>query len=119
MENLINLEAIMTKLECNVDHCVNNEKNCCCRPDILISGRQAIEEDETCCSSFAERSHASINEAENNNPEPLTEVRCEADHCIYNDDLECAADFIVVDGNYAKRQCDTQCDSFDCRPDAY
>ena len=51
----------MLKLTCSVDHCVNNEDNCCCRPDILVKGDKALENEETFCSSYTRRSNRSIN----------------------------------------------------------
>lgn len=109
----------MVKLKCYVNRCINNEDEICCRPEILVSGRQATESDDTSCSSFAERKNASINQTIFNSPNPLIRISCEAEQCIYNDELECAADFILMEGDYAKRACDTQCHTFDRRTDAY
>ena len=38
----------MTKLECSVDNCMYNEDQCCCKGDILITGKDAKNTSETC-----------------------------------------------------------------------
>ena len=44
----------MAELKCAVDNCAYNRSECCCKGDIMVGGKRACCEDETCCESFAQ-----------------------------------------------------------------
>ena len=44
----------MAELKCSVDNCAYNKSECCCKGDILVGGKHACCDDDTCCESFAE-----------------------------------------------------------------
>ena len=45
----------MAELKCAVDNCTYNSGRLCCKGDILVGGKNARKEDETCCESFRQR----------------------------------------------------------------
>ena len=45
----------MAELKCAVDNCTYNSDRLCCKGDILVGGKNARKEDETCCESFRQR----------------------------------------------------------------
>ena len=38
----------MAELKCAVDNCAYNRSECCCKGDIMVGGKRACCEDETC-----------------------------------------------------------------------
>ena len=44
-----------TYLDCYVTSCVYNGNRCCGKGDIVVEGKDARENRDTCCGSFKER----------------------------------------------------------------
>ncbi len=108
----------MTKLECNVTTCASNANNCCCRPDIQVSGPCACGCEQTCCSSYVEKSRsAAENACRYDQPNQELDICCDAKNCTYNADGKCAADCICVDccGSQTNTASGTECATFRCR----
>ena len=45
----------MAELKCAVDSCTYNSDRLCCKGDILVGGKNARKEQDTCCESFQKR----------------------------------------------------------------
>ena len=50
----------MAELRCAVDNCAYNRSKCCCKGDIMVGGKRACCEDETCCESFAQTGETAL-----------------------------------------------------------
>ena len=44
----------MADLNCSVDNCVYNKNEYCCKGDIMVGGKHACTQKETCCESFSD-----------------------------------------------------------------
>ena len=104
----------MTRLDCNVVHCMYNADKKCSKNDILVEGSEASMPHETCCSSFREQGS---NYSKNAVGEPKTslEVHCKAVNCTFNDNQKCRADHIGINGVNACVVAETECASFRCK----
>lgn len=101
----------MAELGCSVKNCVYNKDEYCCKGDIMVGGRKANREDETCCESFKDRSMDSFtNSAEK--PYKNISIDCEAENCKYNHSLRCVAEHVDIRGNGANGSKDTLCATF-------
>lgn len=45
----------MAELKCVVENCTYNNDKCCCKGDIMVGGKEAQKENDTCCESFKDR----------------------------------------------------------------
>lgn len=101
----------MAELRCSVDNCVHNKSEYCCKGDILVGGRHACCDDDTCCESFSEsktdRFTSSIG-----HPSSVISIDCEAVKCIYNSDYKCTADHVDIRGCGACSCGETACSTF-------
>lgn len=106
----------MTNLQCSVTDCINNESNCCCRPDIMVSGKSACDREQTSCSDFEKKSgEGAQNSCGCSTPNQQMHVRCEAEKCIYNQHGDCDASNIEVrDCSCQEATCksETECHTF-------
>lgn len=101
----------MAELGCGVRNCVYNKDEYCCKGDILVGGRKANREDETCCESFVDRREDSFtNSAEK--PYKTISIDCEAENCKYNHSMRCVAEHVDIRGNGAKNSSGTLCATF-------
>lgn len=100
----------MTKLDCSVDTCVHNERNMCCKSEILVQGREAVTKEETCCGSYDKRGCGCKNEIKDPNGE--AKITCEARNCYYNAEGKCEAGHIGVAGSRAEDKSQTECSTF-------
>ncbi len=107
---------IMTSLKCTVTNCVNNAKECCCRPDIKVAGACACDCEQTCCADFADKTGSASNAyCDTDIPNEALHVRCEAHNCVYNANGDCDASNIhVACGSCGKPDCksQTECATF-------
>lgn len=102
----------MTKLNCCVEHCGNNEHGFCCIDSIEVGGKQAREMTQTCCASYIDK-HGARNVTTHPNPE--VEISCQAINCVHNCDGACDASHITV-GNPDACCCEeTECGEFCCK----
>lgn len=101
----------MTRLDCNVVHCMYNADKKCSKNTILVEGSEASMPHETCCSSFKEQGS---NHSKNAVGDPKTslEVQCKATNCTFNQDQKCNADHIGINGVSACVVAETECASF-------
>lgn len=104
----------MTKLDCNVMHCMYNSDKKCSKNNILVEGREASTPHETCCSSFKE-SGCGCGKNAANEPKTSLDVQCKATNCIYNQMERCSADHIGIRGSNACVVAETECGSFECK----
>lgn len=106
----------MTVLNCDVKNCYFNKSSKCCKDGIQIGGTDATIMDATYCEDFREKTDSMKNTVEHCNcgPETKMDVKCEAVHCMYNDNCMCHAKEITIDGNGATHQSQTECCSFEC-----
>lgn len=96
----------MAELQCKVENCTYNKETYCCKGDILVGGKHACCEDETCCESFAQRHGDNVTNS--TNAGRIISIDCEAVKCIYNDNCKCVADHVDIKG----------CGACDCRETA-
>jgi hypothetical protein len=102
----------MPLLSCTAKSCIYNSDEYCSKGDILVSGEDAKQPDETCCSSFRERTGESVSNSEGCGCKTIS-VDCEACQCVFNDDERCSADKITINGASACHCDDTRCGSFE------
>lgn len=105
--------GIMTKLKCDACTCEHNNDYCCCLDGIKVGGKQATEQEHTCCESFAESDGSMTNSVQ----EPVLhmEIGCHATNCVHNNDCKCKADEICICGDHACDCNETECSSFCCK----
>lgn len=103
----------MTKLQCTVTNCYYNEDKCCCKGDIMVEGREAMDAGQTCCSSFREKNGAGKNAV--SSPKNEIKVDCHACNCVHNEDCKCTAEHIGIGGNNACQCEETECMTFYCK----
>ncbi|NCB93146.1 MAG: DUF1540 domain-containing protein [Clostridia bacterium] len=99
----------MPILKCTAVKCVYNQEKLCSKGDIEVRGDHAKSVDDTCCSSFRERS-GDRNEYEQSCGCgcKTIDVGCSAHKCTFNEDEECSADAIHINGSNAC-DCDETC----------
>lgn len=102
-----------TYLDCYVTSCVYNGNRCCGKGDIVVEGKDARENRDTCCGSFKERkSNQPVNSTVSLTKD--IEIVCEACSCRFNENKNCKAEHISVAGANACECSETECASFDC-----
>lgn len=101
----------MTKLNCSVKNCANNNDNYCCISSIYVGGKQAEQPEYTDCESFVEKDNGFTNLTVD--PNPNVEVGCAAEKCMYNSSHICTADHINVAGEHAHDAEATLCSTFE------
>jgi hypothetical protein len=106
----------MTILNCSATTCVYNENELCAKGEIEIGGSCAHQADETCCSSFQERTSSGMKNSykEDCGCEKI-QIKCDAKDCIYNDSYKCEAASIDIEGSGACNCQETKCGTFQCQ----
>lgn len=101
----------MAELKCTVENCVYNKSDYCCKGDIMVGGKHAGKEDDTCCESFApakgDRYTSSLE-----HPSKVISIDCEAVKCVYNSNYKCIAQHVDIKGNGAADSAQTACATF-------
>lgn len=101
----------MAELKCTVENCVYNKSDYCCKGDIMVGGKHANKEDDTCCESFAQakgdRYTSSLE-----HPSKVISIDCEAVKCVYNSNYKCIAQHVDIKGNGAADAGQTACATF-------
>lgn len=100
----------MAELKCAVTNCTYNKDRYCSKGDIMVGGKNATREDDTCCESFRERKGDSI--ANEMNPCRTISIDCEAVKCVYNSNYKCHADHVDIKGQGACDSRETACATF-------
>ena len=102
----------MPELKCTVQTCMHNKDFYCDLNAITVGGNSAKTAEETCCDSFEERKTYSnvMGEAS-----PTSQIDCKATDCKYNDECQCHAGKISVEGSQACQCEETECATFTCK----
>ena len=96
----------MADLNCGVENCTYNEEKRCCKGDIMVGGKHACCEEDTCCESFAQKREGhDVYTSSLSHPSPTISIDCEAVKCIYNSNYKCVAEHVDIKG----------CGACDCR----
>lgn len=105
----------MPEITCSARKCAYNTKGYCERETVKIDVDDCSDYNGcTCCDSFvdgeksADRSCCSCTNCAGDQ----AEVECFATDCIYNENMECSADYISIEGSGAGCTTDTFCDTF-------
>lgn len=102
----------MPEISCSAKKCVYNADGLCERDEIRIDVEECDSDNGcTCCDSFEQDSGCKDCSCANSVGENAG-VECFATECIYNENRECIADYINVEGNEADCCTDTFCDTF-------
>lgn len=102
----------MAELDCMVDSCVYNKRQCCCKGDIMVGGRHACECEDTCCDSFSEKRSEDSMISALEHPCKTISIDCEAANCKYNSNYKCVADHVDITGHNADTAKATLCATF-------
>ncbi len=103
----------MPELKCTVQTCTHNKNFLCDLDKIQVGGSQAKKAVETCCDSFQERKGDTYSNV-TGDASPTTNIHCEAQECMYNDECKCHAGKISVEGSNACHCEATECATFEC-----
>ncbi|MCI9440541.1 MAG: DUF1540 domain-containing protein [Ruminococcus sp.] len=103
----------MPELKCTVQTCTHNKNFLCDLDKIQVGGSQAKKAGETCCDSFQERKGNSYSNV-TGEASAATNIHCEAESCMYNDQCKCHAGKISVEGGNACHCEATECATFEC-----
>lgn len=87
----------MAELNCFVDNCVYNRNECCSKGDIMVGGKNACCEKETCCESFSKEKNDRFTSAIEH-PSKVINIDCEAVKCLYNSNYKCTAAHVDIKG---------------------
>ena len=102
----------MPEITCSARKCAYNDEGYCERDGIRIDVDGDGEYSScTCCDSFEEKCDCKDCSCDNCAGENVG-VECFATECIYNENRECIADCINVEGHGACCCTDTCCDTF-------
>ena len=107
----------MPELKCTVQTCVHNDQFLCRLDKIQVGGNNAKNPQETCCDSFEERKGSAQNSYGNSagqTASACSSVDCQATQCRYNDNCQCHAGKISVEGSNACQCGQTECATFKC-----
>ena len=100
----------MTSLKCGVENCIYNENHLCEKSEIMVEGVKAAAPKETACGSFKDGGAAK--NRMNVHADLETKVRCSAVSCVFNEEKNCTANRIGIEGNGANKSENTMCGSF-------
>lgn len=101
----------MAELRCGATGCTYNKDMYCCKGDILVGGKNAKEQDETCCESFLPKREDSYTSAIEHACKTIS-IDCEAANCIYNANYKCQAEHVDIKGSHACVRGETCCATF-------
>ena len=103
----------MPELKCTVQTCTHNKNFYCDLDQIVVGGNHAKRAGETCCDSFEERKGDSYSDV-TGTASPKSEIDCKAVDCMYNENCNCHAGKISVEGSNACHCDQTECATFQC-----
>lgn len=101
----------MAQLNCTVENCAYNKDKYCCKGDIMVGGKHAHEEKDTCCESFMEAKADRFTSALEH-PSKIISIDCEAVKCVYNSNYKCVAEHVDIKGCGASDCRETSCATF-------
>ena len=103
----------MAELKCAAVNCTYNKERYCSKGDIMVGGKHADKEEDTCCESFAERrGESNAYTSSLSHPSSIISIDCEAVKCIYNSNYKCVADHVDIAGSDASASRETACATF-------
>ena len=102
----------MPALNCSVHDCAYNADNKCCNGRIQVEGGEACKCGDTCCGSYADKCSCGC---QNASPSLDTPVGCDVVNCRYNENYNCCAHQISIEGQKCHCKSDTCCASFENR----
>ena len=100
----------MAELKCAVENCTYNSDRLCCKGDILVGGKNARKEEDTCCESFRQRKEGQASNSMN--PGRTISIDCQAVKCVDNKDYKCSAEHVDIKGCGACDCGETNCATF-------
>ena len=103
----------MPELRCTVQTCLHNKDFYCALDGIVVGGSNATTAEQTCCDSFEERKGDSYSNV-TGEASPKCKIDCKATDCMYNEQCQCHAGKISVEGSSACRCGQTECATFKC-----
>lgn len=101
----------MAVLECAVKSCSYNQDARCCKGDIMVGGKHARKEDDTCCESYRSENEDHYSSALDH-PCTIISIDCEAVTCVYNSNYKCHAESVSIKGSNACNCKETACATF-------
>jgi len=104
----------VTNLRCDVMNCANNQNDCCCRPEIQVSGTKGS--DSIFCASFVDATNGARNSIGCCLPNTSIDVTCDAEECAFNSNLKCRNQDIRISTrrNTPHSQSGTFCANYKC-----
>lgn len=102
----------MPELKCGVVTCVHNYKNYCELDSIEVVGSSAQISEQTSCGSFVERKGEQYGNTMKDEVSAMSDIKCQAVECKYNEERKCYAGKISVMGTDANRTEETECATF-------
>lgn len=102
----------MAQLDCSAENCVYNKNKNCCKGDIMVGGKRAEKQDDTCCESFAVKRGGDSYVSALEHPCRTISIDCEAVSCQYNKNYKCHAEHVNIMGNGACEHQQTACATF-------
>ncbi len=104
----------MPEITCSARKCAYNDEGYCERENIRIDVDDCSDYNGcTCCDSFVDaETDSECKDCCTNCAGEQAGVECFATECIYNENMECSADYISVEGHSARCTTDTFCDTF-------
>lgn len=103
----------MPELRCTVQTCTHNKNYYCELDSIVVGGDSANRAEETCCDSFEERREGSYSNM-SGEASAKSDIDCKAVECMYNQECQCHAGKISIEGGDACQCEQTECATFHC-----
>ena len=104
----------MPELKCTVQTCMHNKDFYCDLNAITVGGSSAKNAEETCCDRFEERKSGTYSNV-TGEATPTSKIDCKAVECQYNNECQCHAGKISVEGSQACQCEETECATFTCK----
>ena len=103
----------MTRISCDVTKCEYNKDGGCKLNKIEVGSRDARMSDETMCESYVPEGSGAKNSCTcRSDACDISEIKCSAERCMYNDDGKCEAKNIEI-SPCKKCGCgETECNTF-------
>lgn len=101
----------MPELKCTVQTCLHNKNFYCDLDGIVVGGNKAKKAAETCCDSFEERKGDNYSNV-TGKASATSNIDCKATECQYNENCNCHAGKISVEGSNACQCEQTECATF-------
>lgn len=100
----------MAEISCTVTNCFFNKRHGCTAPAIKVDGKKAFESRNTSCNTFVEQKPGI--KSSTADPQKNAMIECEATKCVFNNNEQCEASDILINGKNAERPEETCCSTF-------